>query len=64
MTKKFDVYIVNTKTRVIESIIGRGLSEDRAERRVMMGVSRTNIGPYCVITRPYNPDAKEGDKLK
>lgn len=62
--KTYDVMIVNTKTKKIESIIGVGLSAERAERRIMTGVSRTNIGPYCVVDELHDPKRKVGDVLE
>ena len=42
MEKKFNVMIIENKTGKIEAVIGKNMSEDRADRREMTGLSRIN----------------------
>lgn len=42
MTKRYNVYIVHIKTEKADCCIGENMTEERAERRVMTGLSRIN----------------------
>lgn len=46
--KMYDVVIVEIKTNKIVSIIGTRLSLEKAELRVITGVSRVNLDAYFV----------------
>ena len=48
--KTFRVEIVEIKTRKVVSVIGIGLTEDRADKREMTGISRINTDNYFVRT--------------
>ena len=48
--KTFRVEIVETKTGKVVSIIGTGLTEERAEKREMTGLTRINTDSYFVRT--------------
>jgi len=45
-SERFDVVIVEVATRKIASIIGKDMTEDKAERRVELGLTRTNDNYY------------------
>lgn len=58
----FDVLIVENKTRKVDAVIGKSLSERKAEQREMTGISRINSN-YHVRTEIAGL-YKEGDIIK
>jgi len=50
MDKLYRVEIVSIETREVVSIIGRGLTEKKAEQREMTGLSRINREGFFVRT--------------
>jgi len=46
--KTYQVEIVCIETGNVESVIGRGLSESKMEKRIMTGLSRINTDKYFV----------------
>ena len=47
---RYNVEIVEIKTGEVVSVIGRDMSEDRAEQREMTGLSRINREDFFVRT--------------
>jgi Trk K+ transport system NAD-binding subunit len=63
-TELFDVAIVSIKTGLIESVVGRALREDRAERRIDTALYRIDRENYFVSSYPSTtPTLKAGDKV-
>lgn len=49
--KRYDVVIVEIATRKVSAIIGNNLTEDKAEKRLELGLSRINEN-FFVATVP------------
>lgn len=62
MEERYDVFIYEKKTGVIEAKIGDNLSAEKASIRIRTGESRINSG-YRVLMIDHNLGKKEGDTI-
>lgn len=66
MEKRYDVVIYNYSTRIVYSVIGRNMREDRADRREMTGLSKCNsdYGTMAIELKPTQKEIQKGDNVK